>query len=198
VIHLIDFNQVEFETAFGSTNQLIESTCPEIVFAGRSNVGKSSVINKICNRKKLARVSAAPGKTTTINFYRASGFRLVDIPGYGYAKTAKIEQARWRTLINSYFAMKRQILLLLLLIDIRHPPSNEDIIMVNMLTALNLSFVFVLTKADKIAKTKVSNQAKHVISFFNGHERIKCIPFSSITNQGTDEIKMIINEVLKS
>jgi GTP-binding protein len=194
---LKNFNEIEFEKAFGTANQLAKSNFPEIVFAGRSNVGKSSLINKICNRKNLARVSATPGKTITINFYKAKGFRLVDIPGYGYAKAAKMEQIRWRNLINGYFGMHRNIHFLFLLIDIRHPPSNEDIIMVDMLNALAIPFTFVLTKIDKTAKTKMAAQVNYVISFFNLKKTIKHIPFSAITGQGTNEIKSTINEVLK-
>jgi GTP-binding protein len=190
----VDFSKVEFERSFGVASQLIRSSCGEIVFAGRSNVGKSSLINKICNRKKLARVSSIPGKTITVNFYIAGNFRFVDLPGYGYAKAAKSEQARWSDLINSYFAGNRDIRQLFLLIDLRHKPSDEDMLMVEMLKNLEIPFVFVLTKADKIAKTKVDEQARFVVSFFKNREDIPRIPFSAVVGQGVREIRDIIEQ----
>jgi GTP-binding protein len=190
----VDFGKVEFERSFGVASQLTRSSCSEIVFAGRSNVGKSSLINKICNRKKLARVSSVPGKTITINFYLAGNFRFVDLPGYGYAKAAKSEQARWSALINSYFAGNRDIRRLFLLIDLRHRPSDEDVIMVEMLKSLRIPFVFVLTKADKIAKTKVDEQARFVVSFFENCGNILCIPFSAVAGRGVKEIQDIIEQ----
>ena len=117
----MNWNQVDFEAAFGTAAQLTESTLPEICFSGRSNVGKSSLINKLLNRKSIARVSSTPGKTVTVNFYRLPEFRLVDLPGYGFAKVADRDRERWSELMEEYFKSGRNIKLCLQLIDMRHP-----------------------------------------------------------------------------
>lgn len=145
----LDFIKTEFQAAYGISSQLPASERPEIVFSGRSNVGKSSLINKLCNRKKLARVSATPGKTATINFYTAGGAYLVDLPGYGYAKTSHSERRRWDELINGYFAGERRVLRLVQLLDCRHDPSKDDVAMLEYLTHYRIPFVVALTKADK-------------------------------------------------
>ena len=129
----ISYQNAEFEMAFGLSSQLLPSDCPELVFAGRSNVGKSSLLNRLFSRKALARVSAVPGKTATINFYRVAQVRFVDLPGYGYAKVAKDEKRRWDELIGGYFSQDRDIALVLLLLDMRHAPSEQDIMMANFL-----------------------------------------------------------------
>lgn len=146
---LLDFNKAEFAAAYGLSRQLPASERPEFVFSGRSNVGKSSLINKLCNRKKLARTSSTPGKTATINFYNVGEADLVDLPGYGYAKIAASERRRWDELINGYFGQNRNIKLLVQLLDCRHTPSKDDIGMLAYLHHHNISFVVALTKADK-------------------------------------------------
>jgi len=130
------FINASFETSFGSASQLTESDIPEIVVSGRSNVGKSSLINRLCSRKNLARTSASPGKTATINFFLDEGFRIVDLPGYGYAKVSKTEKNRWNTLISSYFSGDRDIRLVLQLVDIRHAPSVDDINLITLFLSL--------------------------------------------------------------
>lgn len=145
----LDFSKAEFTTSYGLSAQLPPTERPEIVFSGRSNVGKSSLINKLCNRKKLARVSGTPGKTATINFYTAGDAYLVDLPGYGYAKTSASERRRWDELINGYFASGRNIPLLVQLLDCRHAPSKDDQGMLEYLSHYNIPFVVALTKADK-------------------------------------------------
>ncbi|MDR1354509.1 MAG: ribosome biogenesis GTP-binding protein YihA/YsxC [Oscillospiraceae bacterium] len=192
---MIDFEKVAFECAFGIESQLCLSDCDEIVFAGRSNVGKSSLLNKLFNRKKLARVSSMPGKTITINFYRVRDLRFVDLPGYGYAKVSKGEALRVGALVSGYFAEKRRIKTLFLLVDIRHTPSVEDKVMVNMLQELALPFVFVMTKADKLAKTKVNSQMAFVASSFRNCEGVECIPFSVVTGCGVERMKAIVKEL---
>ena len=129
----MNFHNVVFETSFGRFDQLPKSDLVEIAFAGRSNVGKSSMINKVFNRKQLARVSAVPGKTATINFFRLESVRFVDLPGYGYAKVAKGEKERWAKLIDGYFRSGRNIGLVFQLVDIRHKPSQDDLQMIDFL-----------------------------------------------------------------
>lgn len=150
----LNFNKAEFATSYGLSSQLPAAQRPEYVFSGRSNVGKSSLINKLCNRKRLARVSSTPGKTATINFYEAGDAYLVDLPGYGYAKTSASERQRWDKLINGYFATKRDVRILLQLLDCRHAPSKDDENMLDYLTYYNIPFIAVLTKADKIKPSK--------------------------------------------
>ena len=129
----MNFQNVEFELAAGRKDQLPKCTAPEIVFSGKSNVGKSSLINKLVNRKALARVSATPGKTATINFYRLPECRLVDLPGYGYAKVSKGERDRWASLVEGYFAQDRNVALVIQLVDMRHKPTADDLQMVDFL-----------------------------------------------------------------
>ena len=148
-MNTLDFRKAEFTAAYGLSSQLPQPEWPELVFSGRSNVGKSSLINKLCNRKKLARVSSTPGKTATINFYRAGEAMLVDLPGYGYAKVSASERRRWDELISGYFAQKRDIRLLVQLLDSRHAPSKDDEGMLEYLKHYNIPFVAALTKSDK-------------------------------------------------
>ena len=158
----MNYNKAEFHACYGQFSQIPESVTTEIVFAGRSNVGKSTLINKIFNRKSLARVSSVPGKTATINFYKLEDVFFVDLPGYGYAKVAKSEKRRWADLIEGYLNADRNIELLFLLIDMRHAPSDDDIHMINFLIDAELPFVIILTKADKLNKT---NRAKMMSEF---------------------------------
>ena len=147
-------NNVKFEASYGTAKQLPPSDLPEIVFAGKSNVGKSSLINKFFNRKSLARVSAVPGKTTTVNFFTLEGVRFADLPGYGYAKRSAAEIRRWGELMEGYFAQGRQIRLVVQLLDMRHEPTADDRTMLGFLTEAGYPFVCVLTKCDKLKKTE--------------------------------------------
>lgn len=146
---MLDLTKAEFLAAYGVSSQLPPSERPELVFSGRSNVGKSSLINKLCNRKSLARVSSTPGKTATINFYLAGEAALVDLPGYGYAKVGAAERKRWDELINGYFTQNRSICLLVQLLDSRHAPSKDDMLMLEYLAHHSIPFIAALTKADK-------------------------------------------------
>ena len=143
-----------FEMAAGTSAQLPVSDMPEVVFAGRSNVGKSSLINKLLNRKSLARVSSKPGKTATINFYNLDGARLADLPGYGFAKVSASEKQRWAELIDGYFSQERDLRLVVLLLDSRHAPSKDDLTMLNFLIEGEFPMVIVLTKIDKLKPTE--------------------------------------------
>ena len=147
---MVKYETAEFEFAAGKLNQLPPSDVPEIVFSGKSNVGKSSLINKVLNRKSLARVSATPGKTGTINFYNLTGVRLVDLPGYGYAKVSQSEKRRWAELVEGYLQSDRNISMIVQIIDMRHTPTQDDIHMIQFLLDQELPFVIVATKSDKL------------------------------------------------
>jgi len=191
----MNYNKAEFHACYGLFSQIPASERPEIVFAGRSNVGKSTLINKIFNRKALARVSSVPGKTATINFYKLEDIFFVDLPGYGYAKVAKSEKQRWAGLIEGYLGADRNIELVFLLVDMRHAPSADDIHMINYLIDEELPFVIILTKADKLNKTnreKAMEEFRKTIPCF---EDIHVIPFSSQTFEGVDEVRSIIEQV---
>ena len=150
----MNFHLSEFQASYGLSSQLPPSDRPEFVFSGRSNVGKSSLINRLCFRKNLARVSATPGKTATINFYRVDTIYFVDLPGYGYAKVSNADRRRWDELINSYFEAERSPTLLVQLLDSRHAPSADDLQMLEYLRYHRIPFIAVLTKADKLKKTQ--------------------------------------------
>ena len=152
----MNYNRSEFQASYGISSQLPAADRPEFAFSGRSNVGKSSLINKLCNRKNLARVSATPGKTATINFYRVDTAYFVDLPGYGFAKVSNAERARWDELINGYFEAARPLKLLVQLLDCRHDPSADDRQMLEYLRYHRIPFVVVLTKADKLKKSEVA------------------------------------------
>ena len=191
----MNYNKAEFSAAYGTFSQLPPCERIEIAFAGRSNVGKSTLINKIFNRKNLARLSSLPGKTATINFYGLENVYFVDLPGYGYAKIAKSEKRRWSELIEGYLNSDRDIRLIFQLIDMRHAPSADDIHMINYLVEAQLPFIIILTKADKLKKMQRIERMeafKTEIPYFND---IHIIPFSSQTFEGVEEVRSIIEEI---
>ncbi|WP_040197707.1 ribosome biogenesis GTP-binding protein YihA/YsxC [Candidatus Soleaferrea massiliensis] len=192
----MNFNKVEFECSYGLASQLPESDKIEFAFAGRSNVGKSSLINKIFNRKQLARVSSSPGKTSTINFFRVEDVRFADLPGYGYAKVSKVEKKRWAGLIEGYFHSGRDIGLVFQLIDMRHPPTADDRQMIEFLIEMELPFVVVLTKSDKLNKTQRAARMESILQELEYADQITMIPFSSMTGEGVEELKEIIEEIV--
>lgn len=192
----MNFNKAEFDKAFGISQQLPMSDKPEITFAGRSNVGKSSLLNKLFNRKNLARVSSIPGKTVTINFYNVDNQRFVDLPGYGYAKISKQERNRFGELMEGYFQSGRKINLVVQLIDMRHKPTADDYSMISFLEQMRIPFIVVLTKADKLKKKEYALREQSVITELNNPE-YPVIPFSSVTGQGVDEIKKLIEKALE-
>ncbi|MCI1269907.1 MAG: ribosome biogenesis GTP-binding protein YihA/YsxC [Ruminococcus sp.] len=191
----MNFNNAEFLTSYGKFSQLPPAKGVEIAFAGRSNVGKSTLINKLFGRKSLARVSSVPGKTATINFYKLENINFVDLPGYGYAKVSKSEKERWADLIEGYFSSERDIRLVFLLVDMRHTPSADDLHMINYLIETERPFAIVLTKADKLKKnereTRMSAFADEIPHFNDIH----VIPFSSQTFEGVDVLRNIIEDV---
>ena len=191
----MNFEPAEFEYAAGMVKQLPASDLPEIVFSGKSNVGKSSLINKLINRKSLARVSASPGKTATINFYRLPEFRLVDLPGYGYAKVSKTEKQRWAELVEGYINQDRNISLLVQILDARHKPTQNDIEMLNFLLETERDFLVVCTKCDKLNKTETEKQKKLFGELFEENE-IPFIFFSATKGTGIEDIKDAINKAV--
>ena len=192
----MNFNEVKFEFAAGTVSQLPSSDLPEIVFSGHSNVGKSSLINKLVQRKALARVSAQPGKTATVNFYRLPQFRLVDLPGYGYAKVSKAEKQRWAALVEGYLSAQRDIRLIVQIIDIRHKPTKDDYDMLNFLYQSNAPFVIALTKRDKLKKTAYEKRIEEVLDELQEYEGIQLIPFSAVDGTGVEDIKEVIEEYI--
>lgn len=150
----MNYQRSEFQASYGISSQLPAPDRPEFAFSGRSNVGKSSLINKLCNRKNLARVSSTPGKTATINFYRVDTTYFVDLPGYGFARVSDADRARWDELINGYFEAGRPLALLVQLLDCRHDPSADDRQMLDYLHYHGIPFVVALTKADKLKKAQ--------------------------------------------
>lgn len=187
----MNYHLAEFEFAAGQASQLPESDMPEIVFSGKSNVGKSSLINKILNRKSLARVSATPGKTATINSYKLEGMRLIDLPGYGYAKVSHSEKERWGKLIEGYFSSKRDIRLVVLIIDIRHKIGSNDYDMINYLIQKDMPFMIVCTKKDKLNKGELKKQMEYFYSQFAEHD-IDFMAISSVKGDGIEELKGVI------
>lgn len=192
----MNYNKVEFEAAFGTLKQIPPSDMPEIVFAGRSNVGKSSMLNRIFNRKNLARVSSMPGKTITINFFKVENIRIVDLPGYGYAKVAKGEKRRWAEMMEGYFQSPRNIKLVVQLVDMRHKPSEDDYIMMRFLKEAGLPFIVAATKSDKLNKTQYKERVeglKAELAEFG--EDLVIVPFSSEKGEGTDVLKSYIEAI---
>lgn len=189
------FQNAEFALACGKIAQLPRPERMEFAFIGRSNVGKSTLINKLVNRKSLARVSAVPGKTATINFYRVDNAYFVDLPGYGYAKTSKSEQERLKKLIAGYLHADRDLRLVVQLLDMRHKPSADDLAMIEQLIDEELPFIIVFTKADKLNK---SERAARMAAFA---EEIPCfadihaIPFSSKTFEGQDALRDLLSDI---
>ncbi len=193
----MNYNLAEFQASYGLASQLPASDRPEFVFSGRSNVGKSSLINKLCNRKNLARVSATPGKTATINFYRVDKIYFVDLPGYGYAKVSGAERHRWDQLINRYFDEMRQRAILVQLLDSRHAPSADDMQMLEYLEYHRIPFIVALTKGDKLKKSQVEATKKEF--------RQICMPFgcqevfltSADNGQGVEELRSFLEKCLE-
>lgn len=191
----MNFNKAEFDKAFGVLEQLPKSDMPEIAFSGRSNVGKSSLLNKLFNRKNLARVSSVPGKTVTVNFYNVDGHRFVDLPGYGYARISKQERERFGRLVEGYFQSGRKIALVVQLIDMQHKPSADDYGMIAFLEQMEIPFIVVLTKADKLKKRAYEARLSEIADELN-KPAYPVIPFSSVTGQGADEIRTLIEKAL--
>lgn len=192
----MNYNTAKFEQAFGISSQLPPSDVPEIAFAGRSNVGKSSLLNKIFNRKQLARVSSVPGKTITINFYDVDGVKFVDLPGYGYAKISKQEKERFAELMEGYFQSERNLKLVVQLVDMRHKPSADDIGMITFMKEMNIPFIIVMTKSDKLKVKEYKKRLEDSKIELEIADGVPIIPFSSQTGEGVNEVKKYIEQAL--
>lgn len=190
------YDNAVFEAAYGTFAQLPPSDLPEIAFAGRSNVGKSSLINRLLSRKSLARVSSMPGKTITINFYKLDVCRIVDLPGYGYAKVARDEKKRWAEMMEGYFNSQRNLKLVVQLIDMRHAPSKDDIQMLEYLKEMEYPFIIAMTKSDKLNQGERRARLEALEEELRFVGDVLRIPFSAKTGEGAQEIKQQMEAVL--
>lgn len=189
----LKYETARYEASYGTIAQLPKPTTPEVSFVGRSNVGKSSLLNRLLGRKQLARVSSVPGKTANINFFDVDGVKFVDLPGYGYAKVSHTEKQRWADLIGGYFEQERSFNLVISLVDIRHEAQKLDLQMVDFLAEAELPFVVALTKADKITRNK-QNQAAVALRSSFGLAQEQIIITSSETGLGIDELRRRIED----
>ncbi|MBC5787375.1 MULTISPECIES: ribosome biogenesis GTP-binding protein YihA/YsxC [Clostridiaceae] len=189
------YNQAKFITSYGLLSQIPPSEKIEVAFAGRSNVGKSSLLNRLFSRKNLARVSSVPGKTATINFYQVEDVYFVDLPGYGYAKVAKTEKQRWSELIEGYFHSDRDLALVVQLIDMRHPPTKLDLQMIDFLIESELPFLIVLTKMDKLSKRQQQARLEELRQELPYADQITILPCSAETGEGIEELRELLDDV---
>lgn len=192
-------SQVELETVCGITSKLPDNVLPEFAFAGKSNVGKSSLINGLMNRKNLARTSASPGKTQTINFYNINkALYFVDLPGYGYAKANEEIKAKWGKMIENYLHQSKQLKAVFLLVDIRHNPGENDRLMYDWILRQGYEPIIILTKLDKIKRSQIQKQIKLVKEGLKVVPGTKVIPYSSISKQGRDEIYELLDSYMEN
>lgn len=189
---MINFNNSDFLKSVGDLKQLEKDNVSEVVFSGKSNVGKSSLINKLLNRKSLARTSTKPGKTVNLNLYKVDKIRFVDLPGYGYAKVSFSEKKRWSKLVEGYFSESKNISLVIQIIDMRHPPSALDIQMMDYLYENNFPFIIVASKSDKLRKTMRIERENLMNEELKKYKEIEKIIFSALSGEGTDKLKEII------
>lgn len=189
--------EVNLETVCGITSKIPDNQLPEIAFAGKSNVGKSSLINALMNRKSLARTSSQPGKTQTINFYNINDVMyLVDLPGYGYAKVSESERAKWGKMIENYLHKSKQLKAIFLLIDIRHTPGANDKTMYDWIVYQGYQPIIIATKLDKLKRSQVQKALKEVRTGLGLKSGDIVIPFSAQTKQGRDEIWALMDELV--
>lgn len=190
---------VNLETVCGITSKLPENRLPEVAFAGKSNVGKSSLINALMNRKSYARTSSEPGKTQTINYYNINDeLYYVDLPGYGYAKVSQTTKEKWGKMIERYLNRSGQLRCVFLLVDIRHEPSANDRQMYDWMLASGFAPVIIATKLDKINRSQISKQISQIRAGLGMNRSGQIFPFSAVTKQGREEIWDYIEELLKS
>ena len=189
----IRYEQVRYLASYGTVEQLPQSKATEVSFVGRSNVGKSSLINKLFNRKSLAKVSGMPGKTANINFFEADGIHFVDLPGYGFAQRSQAEKQRWADLIDAYFTSERSHNLVVALVDIRLDAQALDLQMIDYLKGAGLPFIIALTKADKLSRQKQQAQLRELAASF-GVDEMACVVTSAQTGLGIDTLKRFIEQ----
>lgn len=189
--------EVSLETVCGITSTIPDNQLPEIAFAGKSNVGKSSLINALMNRKSLARTSSQPGKTQTINFYNINdAMYLVDLPGYGYAKVSESERAKWGKMIENYLHKSKQLKAVFLLVDIRHTPGANDKTMYDWIVYQGYRPIIIATKLDKLKRSQVQKALKEVRTGLGLAPGDTVIPFSAQTKQGRDEVWALMDELI--
>ena len=189
---------VSLETVCGVTSRLPENSRPEVAFAGKSNVGKSSLINALMNRKSLARTSSQPGKTQTINFYNVNdSVYFVDLPGYGYARVSEEVKAGWGKMVENYLHGSRQLRAVFLLLDIRHKPSENDCVMYDWIRNQGYQPIIIATKLDKINRSQVQRQVKLLRETLRAEKDVRIVPFSAASKQGREDIYEIIEEILQ-
>ncbi|MBR4733596.1 MAG: YihA family ribosome biogenesis GTP-binding protein [Lachnospiraceae bacterium] len=188
---------VSLETVCGITSKIPDNPYPEVAFSGKSNVGKSSLINALMNRKSLARTSSQPGKTQTINFYNVNdALYFVDLPGYGYAKVSQELKAKWGKMIENYLKKSKQLKLVFLLVDIRHEPSENDRTMFDWVRNMGFQPVVIATKLDKINRSQTQKQVKLIREGLKASKETLIIPFSAETKQGRDEIYALLDQTI--
>ena len=192
----IKYETARFVASYGSIDQLPPSTLPEVSFAGRSNVGKSSLMNKLFGRKALVKVSSRPGKTANINFFEADGVHFVDLPGYGFARVSAAEKQRWADLIGGYFQADRSHNLVVVLVDIRLDAQKLDVQMINYLSAAELPFIVALTKCDKLSRPK-QQQAKAKLAKQFGLDPMAMIVTSAEQGDGIQDLKRFIQNAVE-
>lgn len=192
----MNYNNVQFKASYVKVNQLPEPLHPEVVFCGRSNVGKSTLINALFNRKKLAKVSSTPGKTAAINFFTADDADFVDLPGYGYAAVSKAEKANWARLIEGYLSQDRRFAAVIVLVDIRHEAKQLDRDMISFLMDRGIPFIVVMTKSDKLSKMQASKQEALLRRQFDLGGAVEMIPISSVKGTNINRLKSAINQAI--
>lgn len=203
---MLAVKNAELETVCGITSKFPATEYPELAFAGRSNVGKSSLINALLIRKNLARTSSEPGKTRTVNYYKVRCgaeeipediyFYLVDLPGYGYAKTSVQERAKWGPMIEKYLRMSKTLKCVVLLVDIRHDPTADDRQMYDWIVSAGLTPVVVATKADKLKRSQIDKSIKNIKTVLKTEKDVKVMPFSSETKQGREELLAVVESFI--
>ena len=194
---MINWQNASFETSCGTPSQLFASDLPEIAFSGKSNVGKSSLINKLLNRKALAKTGSEPGKTRTVNFFNIdSQLRFVDLPGYGYAKVSKEIKEKWMRLMDAFWSSERDTRLVIQLIDLRNGPSADDLMMLDFLNHYGYEYVVAATKADKLNKRQRAENAEKLRSV-KQLEGVSIIEFSTLEEAGKTELLALITEKVK-
>lgn len=191
----MNYNKAEFETSCATAKGLIPSDMPEVCFSGHSNVGKSSLLNKVFNRKSLARTSNKPGKTATVNFFKCENIRFADLPGYGFAKVSFEERQRWGELMEGYFSSNRDIRMVFQLIDSRHKPTKDDIDMLHFLQDNGFSFVIVLTKIDKLKAKERQNNIEMLKSEMAFVKDVPMIPFSAENGEGIETVRDLLEKI---
>jgi GTP-binding protein len=192
----MNLHNVKMEVSAVSKKQYPSEHLPEVAICGRSNFGKSSLINKLLNRKNFARVSSSPGKTATINFYNIDdSIRLVDLPGYGFARKSFAEKEKWKNMIDEYLALREALIACIQLVDIRHKPSAEDKIMHDYIIKSGKHPIVIMTKLDKIKKSEKQEKMQAIVTELNLPEDAIIIPFSSVTGEGRDAFLELLEEM---